>query len=123
MAKPSFDKFTDMLDEAVNRIPPPLCKYLTGGFNLQEGKKQTGNYYILGEYYNHGHLGCFIMFYYGSFVEVLKDKPLEIWEAEIMETVRHELRHHLEAQAGRDDLVREEMAELAKALHEEWTDK
>ena len=56
-------------------------------------------------------------------MEVLKDKPLEIWETEIMETVRHELRHHLEAQAGRDDLVREEMAELAKALHEEWTDK
>jgi len=123
MPRPSFDKFADMLDAAVNRIPPPLCKYLTGGFNLQEGKKQADNYYILGEYYDNGNLGCFIMFYYGSFVEVLKDKPLEIWEAEIMETVRHELRHHLEAQAGRDDLVREETEELAKALHEKWTAK
>ena len=33
-----------------------------------------------------------------------------------MDTVLHEMQHHLEAQAGRDDLARSEVEELAKAL-------
>jgi predicted Zn-dependent protease with MMP-like domain len=119
MAKPSFDEFTDMLDQAVNRIPPQFCMELAGGFNVQKGKKREGAYYILGEYIEGGHLGCFIVFYYGSFVGLLEDEPWEAWEAEIMDTVLHELQHHLEAQAGIDDLARKEIEELAKALREE----
>jgi hypothetical protein len=38
MAKPSFDEFADMLDRAVDRIPPKFCRELTGGFNVQKGK-------------------------------------------------------------------------------------
>ncbi|MEA4925504.1 MAG: metallopeptidase family protein [Syntrophomonadaceae bacterium] len=118
MVKPSFDKFTDMLDQAVNCIPPRFCRELTGGFNVQKRKKREGEYYILGEYVEGGHLGCFIVFYYGSFVELLKDEPEEVWEAEIMDTVLHEMQHHLEALAGREDLARKEIAELAQALRE-----
>jgi len=114
MTKPSFDEFTDMLDRAVNRIPAHFCKNLTGGFNVQQGKKCEDAYYILGEYVEGTHLGCFIVFYYGSFAGLLKDEPWEVWEAEIMATVLHEMQHHLEAKAGRDDLAR--MEEWAKAL-------
>jgi predicted Zn-dependent protease with MMP-like domain len=116
MAKPSFDEFTDMLDQAINRIPPQFCRDLTGGFNVQKGKKREDGYYILGEYVEDGHLGCFIVFYYGSFVELLVGEDWEAWEAEIMDTVLHEMQHHLEAQAGRDDLARKEIEELARAL-------
>ncbi len=119
MAKPSFDKFTDMLDQAVSRIPPHFCQKLTGGFNVKKGKNRDGEYYILGEYVEGSYLGCFIVFYYGSFVELLEDEPLEAWEAEIIDTVLHEMQHHLEAQADRDDLARKKIEELAKALHED----
>jgi hypothetical protein len=54
------------------------------------------------------------VFYYGSFVALLKDEPWKAWEAEIMDTVLHELQHHLEAESGRDDLARKEIEELAK---------
>lgn len=49
MAKPSFDQFADMLDQAVDRIPSRFLRDLTGGFNLRKGKKREGEYYILGE--------------------------------------------------------------------------
>jgi hypothetical protein len=119
MAKPTFDEFADMLDEAVNRIPPRFVRDLTGGFNVQKGKKREGDYLILGQYIEGGHMGCFIVFYYGSFVGIMKDEPREAWEAEILDTVLHEMQHHLESQAGRDDLARKEIAELAQALREE----
>lgn len=118
MARISFDEFTNMLDRAVNRIPPQFCRELTGGFNVKQGKKREGEYYILGEYIEGGYLGCFIVFYYGSFAGLLEDEPLEVWEAEIIDTVLHELQHHLEAQAGRDDLARKEIEELGRVLRE-----
>lgn len=119
MAKLSFDQFAEMLDEIVGRIPPHYLRGLNGGFNLQKDKKRQGKYFIMGEYIESGMLGCIIMFYYGSFVELLKGKPMEVWEAEIIDTVLHELQHHLESMAGRDDLARSEIEELARELQDE----
>jgi len=116
MAKPSFDKFATMLDRAVDSIPPHFLRNLTGGFNLQRYEKCEGEYYILGEYIEDSILGCFIVFYYGSFVGLLEDEPNECWKAEIIDTVLHEIQHHLESLAGQDDLAQEEIEELAKAL-------
>ncbi len=118
MAKPSFNKFAEMLDKAVGRIPPHFLRDLTGGLNLKKDKKRDGDYFILGEYIEDDILGCFIMFYYGSFVELLEGEPAESWETEIMDTVLHELQHHLESRAGRDDLARQEIEELTRALQE-----
>jgi hypothetical protein len=53
-----------------------------------------------------------------SFVALLQDEPRQAWEAEIMDTVLHELQHHLESRAGREDLARREIAELARVLRE-----
>jgi predicted Zn-dependent protease with MMP-like domain len=119
MAKPSIDEFTQMLDQAINRIPPHFCRNLTGGFNVEEGEKRQGEYYILGEYVRGGHLGCFIIFYYGSFLGMMGKRSLKAWEAEIMDTVLHEMQHHMEAEAGRNDLARKEIEDLAKILHSE----
>ena len=38
MAKPSFNKFAEMLDKAVGRIPPHFLRDLTGGLNLKKDK-------------------------------------------------------------------------------------
>ncbi len=116
MANPSFDEFADMLDSAVNRIPERFCRYLNGGFNLQKKSKREGDYFILGEYIEEGHLGCFIEFYYGSFFGLLAGEPLKVWEDEIVDTVLHEMQHHLESLAGREDLALREMQELEMIL-------
>lgn len=45
----------------------------------------------------------------------LYDKSLGFdWEGEIWETLLHELRHHLEFLAGRDDLVAEDLEYLRR---------
>ena len=116
MAKITFNEFADMLERFVGHIPPRFFRDLTGGFNVQKRKKREGDCLILGEYVEGGHLGCFIVFYYGSFREILDNEPAEAWEAEIAETVLHEMQHHLESLAGRDDLARKEMEELARAM-------
>ncbi|WP_202623818.1 metallopeptidase family protein, partial [Sporotomaculum syntrophicum] len=61
-------------------------------------------------------LGCFIVFYYGSFVALLEDESVDCWKAEIIDTVLHEIQHHLESLAGQEDLAKKEIEELAKAL-------
>ncbi len=114
----SFDTFAEMLDQAVDRIPERFLRALTGGFNLQKEKKRDGDYYVMGEYIEDYVLGNFIMFYYGSFKALLADEPLTTWEEEIMDTVLHELQHHLESMAGRDDLAQKEIEELAQTLHQ-----
>lgn len=116
MAIFSIDQFAEWLEEAVGRIPPHYCCNLTGGFNLQQEAQQDGEFWILGEYIEDEQLGCFIVFYYGSFVELLKEEPEEVWKEEIIDTVLHEMQHHLESMAGTDDLARRELEELAKAL-------
>ena len=116
MARLSFNQFADLLDQAVDGIPDRFLRELSGGFNLRKGRKQEDEYYIMGEYVEDYVLGRFIVFYYGSFVELLEDEPVDSWEAEIIDTVLHEMQHHLESLAGREDLARQEMEELARAL-------
>src|SRR5690606_10625547 len=45
-----------------------------------------------------------ITLFHGSFVEIAADDPDFDWEAELEETIRHELQHHLEWRGGDDDL-------------------
>ncbi|NLV15658.1 MAG: hypothetical protein GXY50_00415 [Syntrophomonadaceae bacterium] len=112
----TFDKFAAMLDYVVDSIPQRFLYNLNGGFNLRKEKKREGDYYIMGEYIEDGFGGCIIMFYYGSFVEVLEGEAEDCWAEEIADTVFHEMQHHLESLAGREDLARKEIEELAKAL-------
>lgn len=46
-----------------------------------------------------------VVLYFGSFRALADQDPKFDWEAEVWETLTHELRHHLESLAGRDDLV------------------
>ncbi len=114
MARLSLDEFTELAEQLVDEVPPRLCRDLNGGFAVLSEEKRDQEFFILGEYIEDGMLGNYVVFYYGSFAAVLGDEAREIWEAELRETIWHELRHHLESLAGVDDLTREEMEELAR---------
>ncbi len=45
-----------------------------------------------------------VALYYGSFAQLARDEPSFDWDAEIWETLTHELQHHLESLAGDDAL-------------------
>ena len=52
-----------------------------------------------------------VFLYYGSFVACAMRDPEFLMEEEIRETVRHEIRHHIEDRAGAPDLRHEDEAE------------
>ncbi|MEW5763146.1 MAG: metallopeptidase family protein [Bacillota bacterium] len=114
----TLQAFTALAGRLVDRLPPRLARELNGGFVVLPETKRDGEFYIMGEYIEDPALGRFIAFYYGSFAAVLGDAGPAAWEEELWETVKHELRHHVEALAGSEELVREELAELARRRQE-----
>ena len=72
---------------------------------------------ILGEYFVDPVLGRGVRIYYGSFMSVMGDAPHAMFREEIIRTVRHELRHHMEISAGVNylgDEDRERMVRIRK---------
>ena len=118
-----FERFARLADEMMERVPTPLLKGLTGGVVVRrEARRRRDDppgVYLLGEYVNDEFLGAFIVLYYGSFRRLLASEPPEVWERELWETLRHELRHHVEARAGVRDLELEDEAYLEQ-LWEQW---
>lgn len=106
-----IDKFTDFADQIVNEeIPSELLRDLNLGIVVIPDARKDEKYHIMGEYVL-DEAGRHIVLYYGSFAAVLNNKPLEFWIEEIRETIRHELRHHIEDLAGSNDLARREAVE------------
>ncbi|HLT57509.1 MAG TPA: metallopeptidase family protein [Limnochordales bacterium] len=115
----SYKQFRRMANRLYRRIPPEFLKELNGGINILEEAEQRDpdlpDVYIMGEYIEDPYgLGRLIVLYYGSFRQVLGDSPPDVWEAELWETMLHELRHHLESLAGVDDLEMEDIRQLAE---------
>lgn len=110
--------FTAVAGEMVDRIPPPLLEGLNGGITVRRlARRNPGDpagVYILGEYITDPVLGCSIALYWGSFVALFDGQPRSVWEEELWETIRHELRHHVEARAGEYALDREDAEELSR---------
>ncbi|MDD2422272.1 MAG: metallopeptidase family protein [Heliobacteriaceae bacterium] len=114
-----FDRFADLADEMVQMIPEKFFRRFNGDIRvLPEPCRDEQGFYILGEYFTDEFLGQWIAVYYGSFAACFRGEPPEVWKAELWTTLLHEIRHHLEDLAGIDDLVREDMAELAAWLRE-----
>ncbi|HBT47818.1 MAG TPA: hypothetical protein DEA73_08095 [Peptococcaceae bacterium] len=110
----SFQEFRRLAGRVVDEIPSPLCRDLNGGFVVLPTQKRDGDLLVLGEYVWDDLVGRRIVLYYGSFAALLGGSPRKIWEREVRETVRHELRHHLESLAGVDDLTREDLEFLER---------
>lgn len=127
----SIEAFEEMAERLFEEIPPELLEGLNGGIIISEEVEQRDpdlpDVHVMGEYIEDPYgLGCYIIIYYGSFRIVLAEEPPEVWEEEIWETMVHEIRHHVEARAGVDDLDLEdlqEMYEFRRQAHEEGREK
>ncbi|HEY8531656.1 MAG TPA: metallopeptidase family protein [Limnochorda sp.] len=119
----TFKAFADAADRLASQIPEPLLEGLTGGIQVSREERQypddPPDVRILGEYITDPYLGAYIVLYHGSFRRLFAGEPEEVWLEELAATLRHELRHHLEARAGLSDLDLEDMKELQR-LWEEW---
>lgn len=87
----TYDAFGDYVEYLVdNEVPEVLLEELNGGIQISE----------------RDNLGKRIILYYGTFQYFYGGQPDEIWRDEVLKTVKHELRHHIEARAGQEDLAR-----------------
>ncbi len=116
-----YEAFVDLVERLWAEIPEAFKRGLQGVHVFPEAKPEPGlpGVFRLGEYLDPGPpstlggfegLGRHIALYYGSFLQVAG--PGFDWEEEVFETLLHELRHHLESLAGRDDLVQEDLRRL-----------
>lgn len=116
-----IDRFTETADRLMEQVPAPILEGLNGGVTVRRRAMRKRNdpagVYIMGEYVT-DNLGCYVVLYYGSFAEVLGDEPDEVWEKEIWDTIRHELRHHVEGRAGVADLDVEDVEDLERFQQE-----
>lgn len=113
----TLKEFRKMVAEALDRVPPVLLEGLDAGvLVVEEARRHSDDLpdvYILGEYVDDPHgLGRYIVLYYGSFRAILADADVKTLRREIEETIRHELRHHVESLAGVADLDEEDWREL-----------
>lgn len=113
----TLKEFRKMVAEALDRVPPALLEGLDAGvLVVEEARRHSDDLpdvYILGEYVDDPHgLGRYIVLYYGSFRGILADADVKTLRREIEETIRHELRHHVESLAGVADLDEEDWREL-----------
>ena len=99
---PSFDRFCELADELIGQIPEEYQQGISGIYVSPEEVKdeEIPGVYVLGHYHHGGYLEPWIDIYYGSFRRVFRKLPLGRLEAELWETITHEIRHHLEGNAG-----------------------
>ena len=116
----TFPEFQALLAEMVDEIPDEFLDELQGVHALPEARLEKGFHevYRLGEYLDPGPenflgggegLGRHVALYYGSFAAVAEDDPGFSWEDELWETLTHELRHHVESQAGDVSLIEDDL--------------
>lgn len=117
-----FEEFADLAEAVADSLPPALLEGLSGGIVIEKKTRRRSEdppgVYLLGEYVTEEYLGPLILLYYGSFRRVLAGEPRAVWEEELRRTLLHEVRHHLEARAGVDDLGREDRQELERLWRE-----
>lgn len=114
----TLDEFSAALEKAAAAIPPKLFEHLNGGVNIREKAMLSPESvpeeprYILGQYHHQRTLGRWIDLYYGSFCRVYACADEKTWSQAIDRVLRHELRHHMEDQAGERALIDEDKREM-----------
>ncbi|RJQ06673.1 MAG: metallopeptidase family protein [Bacillota bacterium] len=114
----SFDEFQSRLGDMLDKVPERLLDGLNGGVLADPAAKRSDDatgLLVLGQYHRDHILGRLIVLYYGSFV-YLCGQDRDRWLDEMWETLRHEIRHHVEDQAGVRDLEREDQEWVRKHL-------
>lgn len=117
----TYQEFQTTVTEMLDDIPEEFLDGLQGVHVFEHAKadEELRGVYRLGEYLHSGQphflaggatLGRHIALYYGSFKRIA-GKGFD-WEANIWDTLTHELRHHVETLAGDDSLVEEDRARM-----------
>lgn len=105
----SFEQAGAILDEACEALPAGLFDGLNGGVSLlPDAVQEEDGRYTLGMYHE-DMMGCWIEIFYGSMAAVCEDEA--DFRQALVETLHHELRHHVEALAGDRTLEREDEEE------------
>jgi Zincin-like metallopeptidase len=115
----TFADFQRTAEDMLSEIPEEFVKGLQGLHVLESVKPERDlpGVYRMGEYLDPGPdsflggnpgLGRHIALYYGSFVALSRGNPDFDWEAELWETLTHELQHHVESLAGDASLIAED---------------
>ena len=102
----AFNKFCDLADEIIHQIPDMYKQGISGIYVIPDEveDEEIPGIYILGHYHHGGYVEPTIDIYYGSFRQAFRGKPLAQLEEELWETITHEIRHHLEENAGLHNL-------------------
>lgn len=111
----TFDDFSRLAQEAFQNIPAVYRDGVDGVTTVEakETHPELPDVATLGECLTHGHISDWqgpettrsrVMLYYGSFRHMAEIDPKFDWEAELWETLTHELQHHLESLADEDAL-------------------
>lgn len=101
-------------------IPDAFLRDLQGVHALEEERLEEGydDVWRMGEYLDPGPddflggdagLGRHVALYWGSFRAIADADPDFDWEAEIWETLTHELQHHVESLAGDGRLIEQDL--------------
>lgn len=105
----SIDRFTEILDELAEELPPVFFEELNGGIVVDPGRPlhpeaRHSDLYVMGEYRSDPAMGHYIVLYYGSFRRVHGGLDEAALREEMRCVLRHEFRHHVEGRAGVRDL-------------------
>jgi Zincin-like metallopeptidase len=115
----TYEVFRQTVETMLTDIPEEFLEGLQGVHVLEPAKPEPDlkDVYRMGEYLDpgqdsflggHAGLGRHITLYYGSFVAIAGNNSTFDWDAEIWETLTHELRHHVESLAGDASLIAED---------------
>ena len=112
----NLDDFTNIALSAFGELPAPVKQNLNLGITVIPDAKanKDGLTYILGEYYTDSMMGRGIRLFYGSFMATMGHLPKKLLVREIIKTVKHEVRHHVELSAGVDYLGAEDRIKITR---------
>lgn len=114
------DEFTALVEQVVEEIPQEFFRGLNGGVLVLEGAKGHPHgppgTLILAEYVVRPWLGRHIALYHGSFARASRGVDEMSLKEKIRDTLMHELVHHLEHQAGVNQLGKEDV----RRIREMW---
>jgi len=120
----NFEEFQDRARDAFEEIPAEFRERVEGPVIVRDAHrhKDIRGMFTLGEcvhapdFAGGGELVSTVILYYGSFEELARRDPSFDVEAEIVETVRHEVQHHVEDAVGHAGLRDLDWAEEQNAL-------
>lgn len=123
----AFEEFAEKVRAAFEEIPPEFRERVSGPVVVPDARRhaEVRGMFTLGEcihapdFAGGGELASTVVLYYGSFAELAARDPRFDVEAEIVETVRHEVQHHVEDQVGHAGL---RDLDWAEEQNQRWRD-